>query len=102
MLKRGSNATIKITDEQQQPIAGAELRTTARVSLGGTSSGYDTRTSKADQQGIVWLDRIGEGEYDQEVRAPGFQRADRMGVIDVSATTNWQLKKLGGLASMAQ
>ena len=93
VLKRGSTATFKILDEQQRPIPNAELKTTARVSIDGGSSGCDTRFSKSDEQGMVAITNIGEIEYDQELRAPGFQRADRISSLTVAAPTEWQLKQ---------
>ncbi|MBC7816289.1 MAG: hypothetical protein IAG10_05295, partial [Planctomycetaceae bacterium] len=91
LLKRGSTATIEVTDEQQRPISGAELKTTGRVAIDGGATGHDTRFSKADEQGAIALEHIGEAEYDLEVRAPGFQRASRISQLNVAEPIEWQL-----------
>jgi hypothetical protein len=91
VLHRGATATLRITDEQKRGIPGAELRLNARMAIGGTASGQETRMVKADDRGVVRLERIGDGEYEQEVRAPGFQRAERTGPIDTGRPVDWQL-----------
>jgi hypothetical protein len=92
-LKRGSKATLKVTDDEDRPIARAELAASGRVGIGGSASNLDPRTFKADKDGIIVLDHIGDVEYGQELRAAGFQRADRVGVLDVMAPMHWRMKK---------
>lgn len=91
VLKRGARATLKVTDEQDRPIAGAELSISGRVAIAGSGSGHDPRTARADDQGVIVLAHIGAGEYSQELRAAGFQRAERVDVLDVTAPMTWRM-----------
>lgn len=91
VLSRGATAVLHITDEQQRGIPAAELRLHARMAIGGSASGQESRIVKANDLGVALLDHIGDGEYELEVRAIGFQRADRLGPIDTSRPTEWQL-----------
>jgi beta-lactamase regulating signal transducer with metallopeptidase domain len=93
VLKRGSKATLKVTDDEDRPIARAALTTIAHVSIAGSYCYNNPRTFKADEHGVMVLDHIGDIEYSQELRAAGFQRADRVGVLDVTAPMHWRMKK---------
>src|SRR5262245_47205998 len=85
VLRRGATATLRIVDGQNQGIPGAEVRLHSRMAIGGSSSGSETRTGRANHEGAVAFDHIGDGEYELEVRAPGFQRDGRIGHITTGA-----------------
>jgi hypothetical protein len=92
VLRRGATATLRVTDERKRGIAGAELRLHARIMIDGSAVSREARVVQADDQGIIGLDRVGDGEYVQEVRARGFQRAERTGPIQTAAPAEWQLE----------
>jgi len=92
VLRRGATATLRVTDARNRGIPGAELRMNARMAVGNSASGSDLRTARADDQGVVTLERIGDGEYELDVRAPGFQRDQRIGPIPTDASVDWPLK----------
>src|SRR5262249_47176806 len=92
ILRRGATATLRIVDGQNRGIPGAEVRAHDHLAMSGSSTGSESRTVRADDQGVVQLDRISDGDYALEVRVPGFQRDQRIGPLATDAPVEWPLK----------
>jgi len=92
VLTRGFKSSIQILDNDGSPIAGARVKSSARIGLGNGWSSLGVREFKSDAAGIVKCDQLSGMEHVVEVRAPGFEGAERTLRFSAGKTMDWRLK----------
>ena len=74
VLVRGNSVEFQILDEHQQPIAGAAMHASARVSIRGNSVSHSIGEQVSNSDGRVRMERFSPTEFEFEIQAAGFQR----------------------------
>lgn len=82
VLKSGSPLLVRLQDEQGRPVTKAALRCSTVVTTGNGSSSLHQAEREADEQGVVQLEHLGEGDHQFEIQAAGFQRTQVKRVLD--------------------
>lgn len=92
VLTRGFKSSLRILGNDGSPIAGARLKSSARIGLGNGWSSLGVREFKSDSEGIVQVDQVSGMEHVVEVRAPGFEHSEQTVRFDAENTLDWQIE----------
>lgn len=92
VLTRGFKSSIQILGNDGSPIAGARVKSSARVGLGNGWSSLGVREFKSDSDGIVLVDQLSGMEHVVEVRAPGFEHSEQTVKFTAGKSIDWRLK----------
>lgn len=92
VLTRGFKSSIQIRDNDGSPIAGARVKSSARIGLGNGWSSMGVREFNSDSEGIVQVDRLSGMEHVVEVRAPGLEHSEKTVRFSAGKPIEWRMK----------
>lgn len=92
VLSRGFKSSIQILGNDGSPIAGARVKSSARIGLGIGWSSLGVREFKSDSEGIVQVDQLSGMEHVVEVRAPGFEHSEQTVRFSADKPIEWRMK----------